>query len=452
VITTVDRERLAALVEREADVFASAHPRSGELYRAARQHLLDGVPMAWMREWHGPFPLHFAAAKGSRITDVDGHEYVDFCLGDTAAMAGHAPDATAAAVAARYRRGTTAMLPTEDATWVAAELSRRFGDRLWQFALSATDANRWVLRMARHVTGRSRILVFNHNYHGTVDEVNLIIDAAGRVRTRTNNLGAPIDPAHTTKVVEFNDPEALIAALEPRDVACVIAEAALTNIGIVPPRPGFHELLREVTRATGTLLIIDETHMFSAGPGGGTRLYGLDPDAVTLGKAIAGGIPIGAYGLAPDFAERMAASPVEAEDTGMIGGTLAGNALSMAAARATLEQVLTDDAFASMVDTATYYADSVRHVIDDHELPWHIVQVGARVEYRFRPETPRTGAESAAARDDLLDAYLHLRLIDHGVLITPFHNMALMAPTTTKHDVDRHTEAFASAVADLRVA
>src|SRR6185503_2060081 len=302
----IDRTRLGRLLERERACFAEQHPRSRELYAETSQTLLGGVPMSWMTMWAGGFPLFMAEARGASITDVDGHTFVDFCLGDTGAMAGHAPEATARAVERQIRRGTTGMMPTEDAAWVGRELVRRFGLDAWQFALTATDANRWVLRMARQVTGRPKVLVFNYCYHGTVDETVIALDERGQARSRAGNVGPAVDPAVTTKVVEFNDTEALERALAPGDVACVLAEPALTNIGIVLPEPGFHDALREITRRTGTLLVIDETHTLSSGPGGYTAAHGLDPDMMTMGKAIAGGIPIGAYGMRRGIATRLA--------------------------------------------------------------------------------------------------------------------------------------------------
>jgi glutamate-1-semialdehyde 2,1-aminomutase len=447
--TTLDRGRLRDLIARERASFGARNRRSGAHFDQSAAVLLDGVPMTWMRMWPGGFPLVLRDAHDARLTDIDGHEYIDFCLGDSGAMAGHAPDATAAAVDRQYRRGTTAMLPTTDATWVADELRRRFRMGMWQFALSATDANRWMLRIARYVTGRPKILVFSHNYHGTVDEVNLVIDGKGQRRTRHNNLGAPVDPRLTSKVVEWNDVDALEDALRPGDVACVLAEPALTNIGIVLPEPGFHDSMRRITRSTGTLLIIDETHTLSAGPGGYTGAYGLEPDAVTLGKAIAGGIPIGAYGVTTKIAALLGQSSVVEEDTGMLGGTLAGNALSMAAARATLENVLTDAAFAHMTRLAERYTAGMRQIIADWRLPWHIVQLGARAEFRFCVEPPMTGGASAAATDSDLDEYLHLFLLNRGVLITPFHNMALMCPKTTSEDVDCLLGLLSDAVSHL---
>lgn len=444
-----DRERLHRLITRERYSFADRNPRSRRHLERSKETLLDGVPMRWMTMWEGTFPLVLREARDARLVDIDDHECIDFCLGDSGAMAGHAPEATAAAVDEQYRSGTTAMLPTVESAWVAEELRRRFHMDRWQFSLSATDANRWMLRIARHVTGRTKILVFNHNYHGTVDEVNLIIDANGRTRTRYNNIGAPVHPRQTTKVVEWNDLGAVEEALRPQDVACVLTEPALTNIGIVLPTPEFHQQLREITRRTQTLLILDETHTFSTGPGGYVDEYNLRPDAVTVGKAIAGGIPIGAYGMTIEIAERLEQASVAQEDTGMIGGTLAGNALSVAAARATLQHVLTDYAFTQMIAVAERYVAGVREIIAEWNLPWHITQLGARAEFRFCPSPPQTASASAAAADRDLDEYLHLYLLNRGLILTPFHNMALMCPKTTPEDVDCLLAVLNDAVAEL---
>jgi glutamate-1-semialdehyde 2,1-aminomutase len=444
----IDRARLRRLIDRERATFAERHPRSRLLFAETSQTLLGGVPMSWMTMWAGGFPLFFSEAKGARVSDVDGHTFVDFCLGDTGAMAGHAPEATARAVEQQIRRGATVMLPTEDAVWVGRELVRRFGMDAWQFSLTATDANRWVLRMARALTGRPKVLVFNYCYHGTVDE-SVIELKDGVPRSRPGNVGPPVDPTLTTKVVEFNDLAALEQALAPGDVAAVLAEPALTNIGIVLPDPGYHDAMREITRRTGTLLIIDETHTMSTGPGGYTAAHGLDPDILTVGKSIAGGVPIGAYGMRRELADRILAADVDLEDVGGVGGTLAGNALSLAAARATLAEVLTDEAYAHMIPLAERFTAGVQEVLDSRRMPWNIVQIGARAEYRFSPTPPRNGGEAAAAHDGELDAYMHVYLMNRGVLITPFHNMALMCPVTSEEDVDRHSVVFAEAVDEL---
>ena len=445
----IDRNRLVELIARERDAHAERNPRSRALFDRTSRSLLGGVPMSWMTKWAGGFPLFFAEAHGACVTDVDGNEYVDFCLGDTGAMAGHAPEATAVAVERQIRRGTTTMLPGEDAAWVGEELQRRFGLAAWQFALTATDANRWVLRFSRAITGRPKVLVFNYCYHGSVDEAFVTLEN-GLPRSREGNVGPMVDPTETTKVVEFNDLDALADALAPGDVACVLTEPALTNIGIVLPEPGFHDGLREFTRRTGTLLVIDETHTMSTGPGGYTAAHGLEPDILTVGKSIAGGVPLGAYGMTREIADRLLAmDDADLEDTGGVGGTLAGNALSLAAARATLRESLTVEAFARMIPLAERFTAGVQSALDAHGLPWHIVQLGARAEYRFRPTPPRNGGESAAVADPQLDTFLHLYLMNRGVLITPFHNMALMSPQTVAADVDRHTEAFAAAAGEL---
>jgi glutamate-1-semialdehyde 2,1-aminomutase len=364
-------------------------------------------------------------------------------------MTGHAPAAAVEAIAARAKRGITFMLPTEDAIWIGEELARRFGLPYWQTTLTATDANRFAIRLARHITKRPRILVFNWCYHGTVDETFATLKE-GAVGPRSGNLGPPVNPSETTRVVEFNDLPALEAALSHGDVACVLAEPALTNIGIVHPEPGFHDALRELTRRTGTLLIIDETHTISAGPGGYTRAHGLSPDILTIGKPIAGGVPAAVYGLSAEVADRIrAATTIEEADTGGIGGTLAGNALSLAAMRATLEHVLTEEAYARTIPLARRFAEGVEGVIEEHRLPWHVTQLGCRAEYWFRETPPKNGAEAAASIDPELDRYMHLAALNRGVLMTPFHNMALICPATTEADIDLHTRVFRESVEAL---
>jgi glutamate-1-semialdehyde aminotransferase len=447
--TPLSRASLAALTRREEGRFAREHPRSAALAERAKEHLLAGVPMHWMAKWPGGFPLFGAEARGSRFTDVDGHEYVDFCLGDTGAMSGHVPAATLRAIAEQAARGITTMLPTEDASVVAEELTQRFGVTRWQFALTATDANRFSIRLARHVTRRPKVLVFNWCYHGTVDETFATLDR-GRVVARRGNLGPPVPPAQTTKVVEWNDLAALEAALAPRDVAVVLTEPALTNVGIVHPDPGFHDALRAPTRETGTLLANDETHTICGGPGGFTQAHGLEPDVVTIGKPIAGGIPAAAYGFADELAGRIAASiELEDVDVGGVGGTLAANALSLAAMRATLAEVLTDEAFARMIPLAERWTAGVDHAIAEAGLPWHVTRLGCRAEYLFGPNRPRNGTEAHAAGNFALERYMHLHALNRGVLLTPFHNMALMSPATSEADVDRHTEVFREAAFEL---
>jgi glutamate-1-semialdehyde 2,1-aminomutase len=444
---------LASIYARELERFEHEHPRSRELARRARRSLLGGVPMYWMTRWAGGFPVYAAEARGARFRDVDGREYVDFCLGDTGAMSGHSPEPTVRAVRERVDRGITLMLPSEDALWVGEELARRFGVPRWQFALTATDANRFAIRLARALTGRPRVLVFNWCYHGTVDETFATL-ADGRVVAREGNLGPPVDLAATTRVVEWNDAEALERELAHGDVACVLAEPALTNVGIVPPEPGFHDALRALSRERGTLLIVDETHTICAGPGGYTAAHGLEPDLLTIGKPIAGGIPAAAYGMTEEVALRIEGElpSDETTDVGGVGGTLAANVLSLAAMRATLGEVLTDEAFVRMIALGERFEAGVQAAIERHGLPWHVTRLGCRVEYLFRPARPRTGGEAAAGADAELDRLVHLYLLNRGILMTPFHNMALMCPATTQEDVDRHTAVFDEAAAELAAA
>ncbi|MGH3135328.1 MAG: aspartate aminotransferase family protein [Gaiellaceae bacterium] len=443
---------LAELQAREEVRFAETHPRSHELAERARATLFEGVPMHWMRKWPGGFPVFVEGAKGARFVDVDGIEYVDFCLGDTGAMTGHAPDPTLRAIAEQSAKGITFMLPSEDALWVSQELTQRFGVSAWQFALTATDANRFSIRLARHLTRRPKVLVFNWCYHGTVDETFATLED-GVVGPRSGNLGPPVNPAETTRVVEFNDVVGLERELAHGDVAVVLTEPALTNVGMVFPEPGFHDALRDLTRRHGTLLAIDETHTICCGSGGYTAEHGLQPDIVTIGKPIAGGIPAAAYGFSEVVAARLSGKiELDDVDVGGIGGTLAANALSLAVMRATLAEVLTDDAFARMIPLAERWAEGVQEGIDESGLPWHVSRLGCRAEYLFGPERPRNGSEARAAGDFALERYMHLFALNRGILLTPFHNMALMSPATTEADVDRHTEVFREAALELGAA
>ncbi len=448
-MTTINRARLAQLREREDQAFVALHPQSARRAEGAHRNLLGGVPMAWMTRLPGSFPLFFAKAYGARLTDVDGIEYVDFCLGDTGAMAGHALPAVAEALYRQAQRGITTMMPSDDAPWVAGELARRFGLPVWQMAMTATDANRFVLRFARRLTARSKVLVFDWCYHGAVDEALATLNDSGDVVARPGNISPMCDPAATTRVVPFNDLEALEAALAHGDVACVLAEPALTNIGIVLPHSGFHQAMRGLCTKYGALLVIDETHTICVGEGGATSAWGLQPDFIVIGKTIGGGMPAAAYGMTAEVGSLLAPLMRDSSiDVSGIGGTLTGNALATAAVRATLSSNLRADDFERMIPLATTWTEGVQETVDKYELPWCVQQLGARAEYWFCPP-PRSGRAAALAVDDELDAFMHLYALNRGVLLTPFHNMALMSPAHTEADVEVHSEVFRSAVQEL---
>jgi glutamate-1-semialdehyde 2,1-aminomutase len=445
-----DRARLDNLFQAEISRFIQSHPVSGEKHQRALGPMVQGVPMIWMSKWPGPFPIYVDHAKGSHFTDVDGNDYTDFCLGDTGAMCGHAPDATVKAVQAQIAKGSTYMLPTENAIASANLLADRFGLPKWQFTLTATDANRHILRYARHVTGRQKIAVHDYCYHGTVDETFAVLDDNGNTVPRHDNIGMPVHPNQTTVVVPFNDLEAAERAFASGEVAAMLMEPALTNIGIVLPEPGYLEGMQALCQKYDVLLILDETHTISAGVGGMTREYDLQPDAVVLGKTIGGGVPVGAFGLTEKLAKRIATSTnLESIDVGGVGGTLAGNALSMAAVRATLSEVLTPEAFVRMEELAKIWTANIQSVIDEYDLPWQVSRIGCRGEYSFRSEAPLNGRQAADADDFELQQYLQLHAINRGILMTPFHNMVLMSPASTEADVAHHNAHFREAVKSL---
>jgi len=447
---SLKRTKLADLLKQEELLFHKNHPKSYELYQRARKSLHGGVPMLWMIRWAGSFPVFVREAKGAHFSDVDGNSYIDLCLGDSGAMTGHSPAAAVDAIKEQIEKGITLMLPYEDVLWVGEELQRRFRLPYWQFTLTATDANRFALRMARMITGRPKVLVFNYCYHGSVDETFIVLDEEGTPMSRPNNMGPQVDPRLTTKVIEFNDIAALETALSARDVAAVLAEPVMTNIGIIHPEPGYHEALRELTRKYETCLILDEAHTICAGPGGYTAQQGLQPDFVTIGKPLAGGVPAAVYGftgeVAQAFSDRL---DVDDADVGGIGGTLAGNALSVAAMKATLEHVLTDEFYSRAIALQECFTEGVESVIREFDLPWIVKRLGSRSEYWFHPTPPRNGGEAFAAIDHELDRYMHLFALNRGILMTPFHNMALISPDTTREDVDYHTKIFREAVKAL---
>jgi len=447
--TGIDWTRAQAFAQAERDAFTRANPISAALAERANAHLLFGVPLHWMRDWGTPFALHVAQASGAQVTDVDGHIRVDFCLGDTGAMFGHSPEPVARALARQATRGFTTMLASEDAAVVGEQLAQRFGLPLWQFAMSATDANRYIVRWIRAATGRKKILVFNGCYHGTIEDVFVdLLD--GQPVQRNSLLGQVHDLTQHTVVVEFNDLAALDAALAAGDVACVLAEPVMTNIGMVLPAPGFWEQAQAIIRRHGSLLVLDETHTISTGPGGYTRAHGLQPDALVLGKPVGGGVPCAVYGMSAELAERAVRAKQEAPPGHSgIGTTLTGNMLAMAAMRAALTEVMTDATYTHMLALAEHLAAGLRQTIAHHALPWCVTQVGARIEFQFTPTPPRNGTEADRILDGELEHIIHLGLLNRGVMITPFHNMMLISPQTQAADVEQLLAAFDQVLSNI---
>ncbi len=431
----LDWPRALAVLAQERNAFTQRNPASAQLAAQAQRHLLFGVPLHWMNDWGTPFALHACQANGAHVTDVDSHRLVDFCLGDTGAMFGHAPAPVAAALVKQATQGYTTMLATRDAAAVGELLSERFGLPYWQFAMSATDANRYIVRWIRAATGRQKILVFNGCYHGTIEDVFVdLVD--GQPVQRRSLLGQVHDLTQHTVVVEFNHLPALAAALKAGDVACVLAEPVMTNIGMVLPEPGFWEAAQALIRQHGSLLVLDETHTISSGPGGYTRAHGLLPDALVLGKPVGGGVPCAVYGMSAELAARAVRVKQDAPPGHSgIGTTLTGNMLAMAAMRATLTEVMTPAAYEHMLALAGQLADGIRKVMARHQLPWCVTQVGARTEFQFCAAPPTNGSEAQAVLDPELEHLIHLGLLNRGVMITPFHNMMLVCPQTTVDDV-----------------
>lgn len=432
----VPTANVAAMIRRESDHYLQRNPTSKQLAQQAASHWHNGVPMHWMLDWSTPFPLFVADATGSILTDVDGHKYDDFCLGDTGSMFGHSPAPVAAAIAEQARHGLTYMLPTQDVVDVGKLLTAKFGLPYWQVATTATDANRFVIRWCRGITKRDKILIINGCYHGSCDDTFVRLKN-GKPIHRPGLVGQVYDLTSHTKVVEFNDIAALEDALKDRDVACLITEPALTNIGMVLPQPGYLDAMRELTRKYGTLLVIDETHTISTGYGGYTRSHNLEPDFLTIGKPIAGGIPCSVYGCTAEMAERMTAAEKEAGPgySGM-GTTLSANAMALRAMHANLAQVMTPAAYDHMLPLSERLARGVEAEIKKRNVPWHVSNVGARAEFVCAPERPRNGTEAQAAMHHQTELAIHLYLLNRGIIIAPFHNMTLVCPATTAAQVD----------------
>ncbi|GFO64102.1 aspartate aminotransferase family protein [Geomonas paludis] len=448
----VSDARLVELRDRENRLFLERTPASQKTFERAHEMLLNGVPMPWMGDWGTSHPIFVKKAQGNKITDIDGNEYLDFCLGDTGAMFGHSPEPTAAAVADQVRHGITTMLPSESALAIGSELGRRFGLPFWQVAMTATEANRYVLRICRALTGRHKVLVMNECYHGSIDETLPHIGPTGKLELRSDfdmNPGVPKDAL--TRVVEFNDVAALEKELAHGDVACVLAEPIMTNCGMVLPAQGYHQALRELCTRYGSILVIDETHTLSTGPGGYTAAYGLKPDFVTLGKSIAGGIPVAVYGFTREIADRINASfgRKSVSDPMGIGGTLSGNMFAIRAMEATLKHVATDEAFERMIAGQNRLSDGLDAALKRYDIPWSVTRSGARCELQFMPRLPRNGSEAKAQFDWELIYYTHLYLANRGILITPFHNMMLIPPMATDDQIDTLVQVWSDCMAEL---
>lgn len=440
---SIDPQRLARIRGEEEVRFRQSHPAAQRAFHQAEKTMPHGVPLHWMSQWGTPYPIYAQAAHGARLRDIDGHEYIDFCLGDSAALYGHGHPVVMDAIARDLTElGTSYMLPTEDSIAVTEDLSRRFGLPYWQLATSATDANRFALRVARQMTGRDKVLVFNGKYHGSVDDTQVELQN-GRIAPQHGIASNGLDYDRTTRVVEFNDVAALEEALSHGDVAAVLAEPHMTNIGMIPAAEGFHKALREITRKTGTLLIIDETHTICLGPSGGTGELGLEPDILVLGKVLSGGIPSAVWGMneaVGAFIKDLTRGP--GINHYGFGGTLVANALTLRAMRATLSHVITPETYAGTTEIAAALEIQIRELIAKHNLPWHVSRMGCRVEYLYMPDVPRNGGEAAMARNDDIELLSHLYFANRGILLTPFHNMALISPATTIEDVRAHGAVF----------
>ena len=448
-IAGVSLDRLDAMRAREAARYAKGRPKSAAAMAAGSSTYLDGVPMHWMKDWPMPFPMLVERAEGAKLTCIDGFRIDDFCLGDTGSMFGHSPKPVAKAIERQAARGLTYMLPTRDAMDVGHLLRKQFGDYRWQIATTATDANRFAIRVARAVTRRPKILVFNGCYHGTVDEAMVTIEA-GRTVTRPGLLGQYADLSLSAVCVEFNDLAGVEAALAKGDVAAVLTEPVMTNSCMVLPDAGFHDGLRDLATKAGALLIIDETHTISSGLGGYTRAHGLEPDMFVVGKCVAGGMPAAVWGMTDAVAARyIRVNARRASGHSGMGTTLSANPMQFACLKATLAEVMTDKAYAHMEKLAKRLAGALAASINSHAAPWHVVRVGARVEFICAPGPLRNGAEAALAHQPAVETVLHVALLNRGCLIAPFHNMMLISPATKTRAVDRLIAAFDEVLCDL---
>ena len=448
-IAGVPKDRLEALAAREARRFAASRPLAAAALTAGAGAWLNGVPMHWMADWPMPHLPLVAKATGARLTDIDGYGIDDFCLGDTGSMFGHSPEPVARAIRKQAKRGLTYMLPTEDAMEAGRLLTERFGDFRWQIATTATDANRFALRVARAVTGRPKVLVFNGCYHGTLDDTMVEL-ARGKTANRAGLVGQVQDLTKGAVVCEFNDLAAVEKALARGDVAAILTEPVMTNCCMVLPEAGFLAGLRDLATRHGALLIIDETHTISSGLGGYTRVHGLKPDMFVVGKCVAGGMPTAIWGMRDAVADRFRAyDATRAPGHSGMGTTLSGNPMQFACLRATMAEVMTPETYAHMEAGAERLASGLAAVIEQHGAPWHVVRVGARVEFICAPGPLKNGTEAHLAHQPQVEAAVHTALLNRGCLIAPFHNMMLVSPATKKRQIDRLISAFDEILTEL---
>ena len=448
-IAGIQADRLATFAAREAAVYAKARPKAAKALQDGAGVFLGGVPMHWMADWPMPHLPLIAKAQGARIADIDGLTLDDFCLGDTGSMFGHSPPSVAKAIRAQARRGLTYMLPTEAALDAGRLLTDRFGPFRWQTATTATDANRFALRVARAITAKPKVLVFNGCYHGTVDDTFVALENGSMINT-PGLLGQVADLTETAVCCEFNDLASVEAALAKGDVAAILTEPVMTNSCMVLPDAGFHDGLRRLSQTYGALLIIDETHTISSGLGGYTRVHSLRPDIFVVGKCVAGGMPTAVWGLTDETASRFEEANARREPgrTGM-GTTLSANPMQFACLVATLSEVMTPDNYAHMDKLAERLSHGLARVIDKHKAPWHVVRVGARVEFICAPGPLKNGTQAGYAHQPQIEAAIHTGLINRGTLIAPFHNMMLVSPATKKAQVDRLIANFDTILTDL---
>ncbi|MCU9849408.1 aspartate aminotransferase family protein [Defluviimonas sp. WL0024] len=448
-IAGIARTRLKTIAKREAERFAKAQPKTRAALAGGADAYLDAVPMHWMKDWPMPFPMLVETARGARLTDIDGNEVDDFCLGDTGSMFGHSPEPVAKAIRKQARNGLTYMLPTEAALEAGRLLTERFGEFHWQIATTATDANRFAIRVARAVTGKPKVLVFHGCYHGTVDDAMVEL-ANGKTVTRPGLTGQVADLTKVAACAEFNDLDSVEAALKTGEIAAILTEPVMTNSCMVLPEPGFHDGLRKLATKYGALLIIDETHTISSGLGGYTGVHGLDPDIFVVGKCVAGGMPTAVWGLRPKLAKAyIRYNAGRASGHSGMGTTLSANPMQFACLRATLAEVMTKATYDHMEKGAERLYSGLKRVIEAHGAPWHVVRVGARVEFICAPGPLKNGTEAGAAHMPEVEATLHTALLNRGCLIAPFHNMMLVSPATKKRQIDRLIAAFDAILSEL---